>query len=115
MRTGRIIEAGINDQEIVQNLAFHDRLLDDSWYVFDRHLPIPNPLGIDHDGRPMLALIETASAIGSHQRASPDATEFLLKRIAKRGFATGIAGAARMIGSALIATDKQMACKGWHR
>src|SRR4051794_5702837 len=80
MRTFGIIQAGVRDQEVVEDLAADQRLRHDSRNVVDRDVTVPDPLGIDHHRGTMLALFQAARLIGSGQEAEAPLLELLLER-----------------------------------
>src|SRR5262249_23143517 len=67
----RIIQAGICDQQVVDDLAPKDRLGHDPTNVLDRHMAVPDSSGINHHGRSMLTLVQAARVVGPHERTQP--------------------------------------------
>ncbi len=111
----RVIEAVRADQQIVQNSIVQDRFFNDARNIFDFDVTVENPLRVNRDTRPMLALIETAGGVGSDQRAESTRFDFRFEGVPQRFRPFGIAAPARVTGSTLIATDKQMMRESGHR
>jgi len=108
MRVGRIVEAFGADKQIVQNSIAQDRFFNDARNIFNFDVPVEDALRINRDTRPMLALVQTAGSVGSHERPQPACLDLGLEGISQRFRPFGVATPAWMTGSALITTDKQM-------
>jgi hypothetical protein len=108
MRTRRVIETRVRDHQIVEDLTAEDGFGNDPGYVLDRDVAIPDSLGINHDGRPMLALFEAAGMVGADQRAESGLFQLLLERLAQRLLPFGIAAAARVARRTDIAADENV-------
>lgn len=65
MRTGFGVDAGVGDAETLDGAAVHQMLFDDFGRVFRLHAAVPDRLRVDHNGRPMFALIETKRFVDS--------------------------------------------------
>jgi hypothetical protein len=114
MRAMLSIEAGIRESQAFHRTAMDEVLAHDFIHVFDSHKPIPDGLGIDHDGRPMLALIKTTSLVGADQMLESS----LLYGVLECGFdlfaALGKAARAPRGLIALVGADEQMVLELWH-
>ena len=80
MRALGVVQAVIVDQEIPEDLPFHDRLLDDPRNIRLLDVAVPNPLRINHDGWTVLALIQATGVIHPNQTAKARPLEFGLER-----------------------------------
>lgn len=109
-----IVEAFGVDQQIVQNSIVQDRFFDDPWNIFDFDMPVENALRINRDTRPVLALVETAGRVGSHERPQSARFDLGLESISQRFRPFRVATPALMARSALIATDEQMVRERGH-
>ena len=108
MGTVWIVETAFRNQEIVQDLPLQDGLADDPGDIRERDLAVPDTLRVDHDGRAMLALIETTSVIGPGQRAEPGFPELDLERVAERLAAFGVTTSPFVAGLSNISADKNV-------
>ena len=103
-----VVEALGADEQIVQNSIVQDRFFNYPRNIFDLDVTVKDPLRINRDARPVLALIETPRRVRSDQRPQSARLHFRLERIPQRLGPRGIAASARMPRRSLIATDKQM-------
>ena len=110
----RIVEAFGADQQIVQNSIVQDRFFDDARNIFHFDVTVEDPLRVNRDARTVLTLIETAGRVGSDQRAESARFDFRFEGVPQRFRPFGIAAPARVTGSTLIATDKQMMRESGH-
>jgi len=67
MRAMLRIEAGIGEPQTFHGTAMDEVLAHNFIDIFEPHKTIPDSLGIDDDGRPMLALVEAAGLVGADQ------------------------------------------------
>ena len=114
MGTVWIIQTAFGDQEIFQNLPFQNGPRDDPGYIFQRDLTVPDALGIDDDGRAMLALIETTRVIGPGQRPQPRFLELGLESLAERLAAFGVTTPSFVARRSNITADKDVVREGRH-
>jgi hypothetical protein len=114
MGTIGIVQAGLVNQQVVEDLPSQDRPGDDPGDVLDGDLPVPDSLGINHDGRPVLALIEAARVVGSGQQAETRLPELDLEGILECLGAVGVAATPLVAGLANIAADENVMSKGRH-
>src|SRR5271166_3452990 len=84
MGTVGIVQAAFGNQEIIEDFSSQDRFGDDPGYVFGGDPAIPDSLGIDHDGRSVLALVEAARMIGPGQGPESGLPELELEGILER-------------------------------
>ncbi len=103
-----VVEAFGADKQIVKNSIVQDRFFDDPRNILDLDVTVKDPLRINRDARPVLALIETSRRVRSDQRPQPARFHFGFERIPQPLGPRGIAASARMPRRSLIATDKQM-------
>lgn len=114
MRASRVIQAILSDQEVCENLACQQSLVDDPGHILSRDTSIPDPLGIDDDSRAMLALFKAAGMIGASQHPQSGSLELLAKRIAKALRTIRIARASPVPGFADISANKNVVSKRGH-
>ena len=103
-----VVQAFGSNQQIVQDSILQDRFFDDPWNISDFDMPVENSLRVNRDTRPVLTLIQTPGCVGSNERPQPARLDLGLDGIPQRFRPFGIATAARMAGSTLIAADEQM-------
>ena len=65
MRAGLRVQAACGQAETLDRPAVDEVFGDDLFDVFEVDKAIPDGLGIDHDNRAVLALVETASLVGA--------------------------------------------------
>src|SRR5262249_5580838 len=109
-----VVQAGVGDQEVIEDLPPDEGLLDDPGHVLGRHAAVPDPLGVDHDGRAVLALIEAARVVGAGERPEAGLLQGLLEGVAQVLLALGVAAAALVAGLADVAADEDMVREGRH-
>jgi hypothetical protein len=109
------IEAGLSKPQAIEGLSGDDMRVYDFLNVGFRHMSVPHRFGIDHDSRPVFALVEASSLIGAHTAFQPALGKFLFEELLQPGFGGGIAASSRMAGRALIPADKNMSLKFRHQ
>ena len=77
-------------------------------------MPVPDRFRIDHDIRPVLALVEASGLIGAHSSFESAFGEFLLEQLLQPGFGGGIATSSGMACRALVSADKDVFFELWH-
>ena len=82
--------------------------MDDPRDVLDRHAAVPDPLRVDDDGRPVLALVEASRVVGTGQGAESGFFQLFLERVAQRLVPLGVATASLVPGRAGIAADEDV-------
>ena len=91
MRTIGIVQAIVGDQQVVEDLAPEDRPVHDAVHVLGPDPAVPDPLRVDHHGRPVLALLQAAGVVGTGQGPEPGRLQLSLERIAERLLAVRVA------------------------
>ncbi len=109
-----IVEAIGADQQIVQNSIVQDRFFNDAWNILDFDVTVEDPLRVNRNARPVLALVETSGRVGSDERTESARLDLGLERIPQCFGPFGITTSSRMTGNALIAADKQVMSEGRH-
>ena len=61
------VEAGCGQAQTFHGAAVDEVLCDDFLHVFQLDEAVPDSLGIDHDRRTMLALVEAAGFVGADE------------------------------------------------
>ena len=75
---------------------------------------IPDRLGIDHEVRSVLALVQAAGLVGAHSALQPALGQFLLEQLLQLCPRGGIATSAWMAWRALVSADENMALEFRH-
>jgi hypothetical protein len=109
------VQTGIGEPQAFDRLAADDVRLDNFIHVRFGDVPIPDRVGIDHDIRSMLALIETTGLIGAHAAFESTLGEFLLEQFLKAGFRGRVATPSGLARRALVSTDEDMFFEFWHQ
>jgi hypothetical protein len=79
MRTTWRINAGIGQNQPFDRLSAQNVGFDDFIHVGDRNSAIPDRIRINHDIRPVLALVQTAGFIGPYPVFQPALGKFLFE------------------------------------
>lgn len=106
--TTRRVDARIRQSQWLDGPTADDVRIDDLVNVGLADPTVPDRIGIHDHCRAVLALIETARAIGTHSLAQPSSGERLLERLLQRVFRSGIATPTRVAGFSLIAADEDV-------
>ena len=114
MGTVGIVQAAFGNQEIIEDFSSQDRFGDDPGYVFGGDPAIPDSLGIDHDGRSVLALVEAARMIGPGQGPESGLPEFELEGILERLEARRVAATPLVARVADVTADENVVREGRH-
>ena len=114
MGTVGIVQAAFGNQEIIEDFSSQDRFGDDPGNVFDGDPAIPDSLGIDHDGRSVLALVEAAGMIGPGQGAESGLPEFDLESILERLEARRVAATPLVARVADVTADENVVREARH-
>ncbi len=114
MGTVGIVQAAFGNQEIIEDFSSQDRFGDDPGYVFGGDPAIPDSLGIDHDGRSVLALVEAARVIGPGQGPESGLPEFELEGILERLEARRVAATPLVARVADVTADENVVREGRH-
>src|ERR1700690_2341752 len=61
------VQTCIGNYQFVDDPAADDGFVHDAGSILAAHMTVPDSLRVDHNGRPVFALIETTSTIGAHQ------------------------------------------------
>ena len=108
MFAGGSIQAGVGQHQAPHGLSTDDVRFDDVVNVGFGDVSVPHGIGIDHDIRAVLALIETARLIGPHFAFEAAFCQFLFEQFLQHRLAAGIATSPRISGRALIAAYEDM-------
>src|SRR5271157_2682459 len=114
MGTVGIVQAAFGNQEIIEDFSSQDCFGDDPGNVLGGDPAIPDSLGIDHDGRSVLALVEAAGMIGPGQGAESGLPEFDLESFLERLAARRVAATALVARVADVTADEYVVREGRH-
>ncbi len=85
------VQARVGDPQPLDRPPANQMLVDNFRCVFRSHMAIPHRIGIDHDGRTVLALIEAARLVDAHSCGESRGLRELLQLRVQ--FAFSVAGA----------------------
>jgi hypothetical protein len=108
------IQAGVGHHQARDGFAADDVGFDDFIDVSFGDVSIPDRIGIDHEVRAVLALVETASLIGPHPALEAALGKLLLEKFLQLGLAAGIAASPRISRRALVAAYEDVFLKLRH-
>jgi len=114
MGTVGIVKAAFGNQEIIEDFSSQDCFGDDPGNVLGGDPAIPDSLGIDHDGRSVLALVEAAGMIGPGQEAESGLPEFDLESFLERLEARRVAATPLVARVADVTADEYVVREGRH-
>ncbi len=115
MFTGRGIQAGVGHHQALNRFAANDVGFDDFVNIGFGDESVPDRIGINHEVRAVLALVETASLVGPHPPLEAMLRELLLEEFLQLALAAGITASARISRRALIAAHENMFLKFRHQ
>jgi hypothetical protein len=100
---GGSIQAGVGQHQALHRLSTDDVRFDDFVNIGLGDVSVPYGIGIDHDIRAMLALIETAGFVSTDLSLESAISQFLFEQFLQLCLAVRIAASSRISGRALIA------------
>lgn len=115
MFAGGGVQTGIFEAQALDRAIAEDVGVNDFVDVGESDSSVPDRLRINHEIGPVLALIETAGLVGAHPSLQTTLREFLLESLLQFRTTGGIAGAARVLGRANVAADKNVALELGHK
>ena len=113
LATGRV-DAGIAQPQPLYWLASHDVRIDDFIHVGQRHPAIPHPIGIDHQVRTVLALVQAPRLIRPYPAFQSAFRQFLLEQFLQLCSCRWVAASSRMSCRPLVPADENMLFKLGH-
>jgi len=114
MGTVGIVQAAFGNQEIIEDFSSQDCFGDDPGNVLGGDPAIPDSLGIDHDVRSVLALVEAAGMIGPGQGTESGLPEFDLESFLERLEARRVAATPLVARVADVTADEYVVREGRH-
>jgi hypothetical protein len=108
------IQTRVSHHQALDGLVADDVGFDDFINVGFSDESVPDCVGIYHEVRAVLALVETASLVGPHPALEAALRQFLLEEFLQPGLAVGIATPPRISRRALVATYENMFLKFRH-
>jgi hypothetical protein len=110
----RVVEAGVANQEVIQDLAVQQGGLHDPRDVGERDVSVPDALRVDHDDRSVLALIETSRCVGSCEVLEADPFELSLEGVPQVLGAHCGTRTSGVSGRSAVATNEEVLRVGRH-
>lgn len=113
MRAGLAVDAFIGDAQTLDGTAMDQMLLHDLRGIFGLHIAVPDRIGVDHDGRTVLALVETERLIDADAGRQIGSFDLLLQL--REQFALPVAGtgwARCAFGAGVVADENVVFKKG---
>ena len=104
----------VRQHQPLDRLAADQCYLDELRHVGERHVPVPDLLGIDDDGHALLALIEAAGVVRADDLAEAARGQLLLQLVADLAAAAGLAGALRVTFGTFVDADEDVSLKTRH-
>lgn len=79
MRAGLRVQAGFGQPEALHRPVVNEVFGNDLVYIFEVDKTIPDSLGVDHDDRAMLALVEAAGLVSANNMLEASIFDGILK------------------------------------
>ena len=114
MRAARRIQARIRNQQTLNRPPAEYVGFDDLVNIGGPDSAIPDRIGVDHDRRAMLALVQAARFVGAHTVLETEKGQLLLELELKLRLGGRVAAAARVSFGTLVAADKYVSLELWH-
>ena len=111
MRANGCVQATVGDAQPFHWPTVHQMLLHNFRGIFGLHVSIPNSLGINDDGGPVLALVQAARFVDADASGEAGSLGLLLKSGVNGAVAVGSAGRTWCAGRTGIGTDKDVTFK----
>ena len=115
MLAGFRVQAGVGKTESLDRLPVNDVRFDDLVDIGVGDVSIPDGLGVDHNRRPVLALIEAAGLVRADSSLQSALGELLLECSLQVGFSGGIAASPRIARWTLVPADEDVLFEFRHR
>jgi hypothetical protein len=105
------VEAGVGEQQPLDEAAVEEMLADDLRHIFQVDKAVPDSVGIDHDDRPVLTLVEAAKLVRPDFALQSGVLDGVLERALQ--LRAAFAGAAWPGGVflPLVSTDEEVVLK----
>jgi hypothetical protein len=114
MRAMLGVKASLREPQPFHRSAMNKVLRHDFLYIFDLHETIPDSLGIDHDDRTVLALVEAARLVRTNQVLEPSVFNSVLESRFDLLTAFGKTAWTGSVFIAFVGAYKEMTLKFWH-
>jgi hypothetical protein len=109
------VQAFLPEHQALHPLSANDVGLHDFFHIPWPHVSVPHRLGINHDVRPMLALVKASRLVGANSPLQAQDGKLLLEQFMQLCSSLGVAAPSRMPRRAHVSTDKDMALKFRHQ
>jgi hypothetical protein len=111
VRAGFGVDALLSQAQALDGPAAHQVLLNDLRGVSGLHMTVPDGFGIDHNRRPVFALVQAKGLVDANGGAESGSFGQLLQLGAEIAFAIRGAGWAGRIGGTSVVADKNVMLK----
>jgi hypothetical protein len=108
------IQAGVRQPKALDRFAADDVGFNDFIDIGFGDKSVPDGIGINHQIRAVLTLVETASLIGTHFAFKAAFRQFLLEEFLQLRLASGVAASPRISRRALVAAYEDVFLKLRH-
>jgi hypothetical protein len=108
------VQAGVSDAEALDGAAGDEVLGDDFIGVFGFDAAVPDGIGVDDDGGPVLALVKAARLVDADAASEAGFASELRKAGMEGALAVCSAGRSRRVSGTDVVTDEDVAFEWWH-
>jgi hypothetical protein len=115
MFAGCRVQARVGEAKPLDRFAAQDVRVYDLVYIGLCDVSVPNCFGINHDVRPVLALVEATGLIGAYSALQPAFGKLLLEEFLQPSFRSWIAASSRVARRTLVSADKDMLFEFGHQ
>ena len=114
MRAALRVQAGSGEAQALDRAAMQKVFSDDFIHIFELHKAVPDGLGINHDDRAVLALVEAAGLVGADEMLEARIFDGVLEGGFELLAAPGKTAWAGGVLVALVGADKEVMLKFRH-
>jgi hypothetical protein len=114
VRAALSIQAAVGEQKPLHRPAMNKMLFDDLRDILSMHKAIPDRVRIDHNHRPVLALVKTPQFVRPHFALQTGVLERILEGVLELPAASSGTTGTGCVFVPLIGTDKEMMLKLCH-
>lgn len=114
MRARFGVDALLGQAKSLDGTAGREMLGDDGFGIFGMDIAVPDRIRVDHNRRPVLALVEAPGLVDAHTAGEPRLFGQLLQAGMQLAFSIPGAGGARRLRRANIVADKDVALEPGH-
>ena len=114
MLASRGVDTFLAHSQALDWLSAYDVGIDDFIDIIERDMSVPDCLGIDHEIRTMLALVQASRLVGADASTQPSLRQLLLESLLQFRVSVRITTSSRMSRDPLVPANKNVLLKSGH-